>query len=350
MTGAPPAFTRPVVQAAPYSVPRAAAAIDLFLDGNEGPPPPASLLAELPPEALRSYPDARPLEADIARAWDLDPSQVVVTAGADDALDRLCRATLEPGHDLVLPRPGFAMLERYAAIAGGARVGVPWPDGPLPTAALRAAVTPTTSLLVVTSPNNPTGAVATAADLDALQLPGVIRVLDAAYAEFADEDVSRAALDRGWVVVRTLSKAWGLAGLRVGWAMGPAPIIDCLRSAGAPYAVAAPSLAIARLRLRWRDDVDAFVAQVRIERAAIEQRLRALGAACEPSQANFVFCRVPRPLALRDALGEQGIAIRAFPERPELGDAIRIACPGDGGKLSRLLAALDSAFAAGAGR
>jgi histidinol-phosphate aminotransferase len=334
-----------------YAVPGLPCPVDLRLDGNEGAWPPARLLAELVPEAsalLHAYPDAARLEAELAARFRLAPGQCLVTAGADEALDRACRAFTSPAGNAVLPEPTFSMLRRYLTLAGTDVRSVPWPPGPFPVDAVLAAIDRRTQLAFVVSPNNPTGATATAADLQrvARAAPHALVVLDAAYAEFAREDLTAAALALpNAVVIRTFSKAHGLAGCRVGYALGPAPVVAALRAAGSPYPVAAPSLALAAARLRDGAEVAAFAARVRAEVAALEALLADLGLPCPaPSEANFAFTRTPRAVALRDRLAGLGIAVRAFPGDPVLGDALRITCPGDEGAFARLRRALRTAL------
>lgn len=334
-----------------YRVPRAGAPTDLHLDGNEGATPPESLLGALQDfgiDVLRRYPDAAPLEAHLATRLGTSPAQVLVTAGGDDALDRACRVVLAPGRELLFPVPGFEMLARYARLVGGTVVEIPWTEHRYPTDAVLAALSPATAMIVVTSPNNPTGGVATAEDLRRLSAaaPEALLLVDLAYVEFADEDLSAAALALpNAVVVRTVSKARGLAGLRVGYVAGPTPIIDWMRAAGAPYAVSAPSLALAQKSLHAGDeDMQDFVARVRQERSFIASILAELGADPLPSEANFVLTRVRDPLWLRDALAGLGIAVRAFPGKAGLEQHVRVACPGDSAALLRLEAALRAAL------
>lgn len=334
----------------PYAVPAPAVPVDLDLRGNEGARPDPALLRVLSEGAalLRRYPDARPLEARLAAHHHVAPTQVLVTAGADEALDRICRSLLGPDRDVVFPAPGFEMTSRYVALSEGRLLRVPWPDADFPLDAMTAALTDATALVVVTSPNNPTGAVASAAALRALQAaaPQAVLLVDLAYVEYADEDLTETALSLpNAVVVRTFSKARGLAGLRVGYAVGPAPLIRWMRAAGGPYPVSAPSLAVAQAALDL--PVGAHVAQVRRERAQISGALRALGARVVPSQANFVFARVPDAHGFAAAVAHHGIGIRTFPDTPGLRDAIRIACPGDPAATTRLLAALSALPARG---
>ena len=338
-----------VVRGKPYSVPRAQAPTDLFLDGNEGAALPDGALDVLirDAERVRRYPKAGPLEAALAERAGIEAGQVIVSAGGDDLIDRCCRVVLRPGRALVLPVPGFAMTRRYGEIAGAEVVEIPWESGAFPVEACLAV--PDAGMIVVTSPNNPTGAVATAADVDRIcaARPDAMVLVDAAYAEFADEDLTEAALQ--WdnaLVIRTFSKAWGLAGLRVGYALGSLEVIGWLRAAGAPYPVSGPALALAEARLRdGVEDMRRFVARAREERAELERTLASLGASVTPSQGNFAFARLSDPLWLRDGMAGLGIAIRAFPGRPVLENAVRISVPGDAVQLDRLLRGLKACLA-----
>lgn len=338
----------PALAAPSYAVPAALAPCDLRLDGNEGRAPELALPAPSS-ELLRRYPRAAELEARLAVRHGVTPDRVLVTAGADDALLRLACAYLGPGRELVLPVPTFEMFERHAAARGATVREVEWPGGRFPVEAVIAARTPRTTLVAVVSPNNPTGAVVTADELErvARGVPGALVVVDQAYAEFAEEDLTGPALElSGTVVLRTLSKAWGLAGLRVGYALGPPEVLRCLRAAGNPYPVAGPSLAIAAAVLEQGEGAPrARARRIATEREQLASRLLARGWRPEAGQGNFVLARGGAPLWLRDALAGLGIAVRAFPGRARLEDAVRITCPGEEQDLTRLLAALDTALA-----
>lgn len=324
----------------PYAVPALGPPLDLDLRGNEGALPSADLLAGLDdPELLRRYPDARPLEAKLAERLGVAPEQVIVTAGGDEALDRVCRAVLSEGSEAVLPVPGFEMTSRYIRLSGGTTVEVSWPGAAFPLEEAMEAIGPATRLVVVTSPNNPTGAVIREAELRQLaeQAPAALVLVDLAYAEFADEDLTAAALELpNAVVVRSLSKAWGLAGLRIGYAVGPAELIGWLRAAGGPYPVSSLSLEVARRVLDQGSTAD-FSAYVRTEREALEAVLREGGARVVPSQANFVFARLERLDWFVAGMAGLGVGVRAFPGRAGLEDAVRIACPGDEARIGRLV-------------
>lgn len=334
---------------APYERPVLAPDIDLRLDGSEGPPQPELLAlarAAMESDGLRRYPDARALEASLAARHGVAPERVLVTAGADEALDRACRSFLRNGRSIVCPVPTFEMIERYADLAGSRRLEVPWPAGAFPTEAVLARVEKATGLITLVSPNNPTGACATRADLERLERGAgdAVLLLDAAYGEFADLDLTSAAIEGGRaLVVRTLSKAWGLAGLRVGYSVGPAPLVAAMRAAGGPYPVAGPAL---RIALAWLETGEAamrgLVARVRVERAVLRDRLERLGAEALPSQANFVLARFVDAGKVQAGLAAHGIAVRAFPGRPLLTGSLRITCPGASASFERLLSALNA--------
>jgi histidinol-phosphate aminotransferase len=337
----------------PYHVPRHPAPLDLLLDGIGGLTPPADLfrgLDDADPETLvRQYPSAAPLVADLAARLGLPPERVMATAGGDDALDRLCRAWLAPGRSIVLPVPTFEMIPRYATWAGAEIREVPWTDETWPLDAVLARVDATTTLIAVVSPNNPSGQVITPDQLRALSAaaPHALLLVDLAYVEFADDDLSPlvASLPNA-VGFRTLSKAFGLAGLRVGYAFGPAEVIAVLRAAGNPYTLSGPSLHLARRQLAQSGETSrAFIGRVRAQRDALTATLRSLGVPAQRSQANFVFARTPRALWIRDALAGLGIGVRAWPGHPTLSDAVRINVPGDDAIFARVEHALRAALA-----
>lgn len=327
----------------------------LKLDSNEGALPPVALLealASLDPEALRRYPDVSALEATLARRIGVSPDRAIVTAGADDAIDRVCRAYLGPGRTMLLPEPTFEMFDHFAKLSGGSLARVPWggPRGEFPLAAFLARLDEPPAVIAVVSPNNPTGATAAADDVRRLAqaAPTALVLLDHVYVEYADEDLTAAVIDLPNVVVlRTLSKAWGLAGCRIGYAIGSPAVIATLRAAGGPYPVAAPSVALALRQLSGGDAaLQDHVARVRDERIALGAALAALGLEPLPSQANFILvdCGVLAPF-LSAGLAALGVVVRSFPNRPGLGGALRITLPGNAAAFARLIAALETALA-----
>jgi HAD superfamily hydrolase (TIGR01548 family) len=174
-----------------------------------------------------------------------------------------------------------------------------------------------------------------------------VLLVDLAYVEFADEDPTDVVLSLpNAVAFRTLSKAYGLAGLRVGYALGPATVIGWMKAAGNPYTVSGPSVHVALRRMvEAEDEVATYVAKVRAQRDGLAALLATLGARPLRSQANFVFARDDRADWIRDGLAGLGIGVRTWPGHPELGDAVRINVPGDDAVLDRLTAGLKAVLA-----
>jgi len=325
----------------------------LRLNSNEGPRAPQALLAELAaldPELLRCYPDATAVETALAARVGVSPDRVVVTAGADEALDRIYRAYAGPDRPVLLPEPTFDMLERFAELAAAPLVRVPWLTDAFPLEEILAQLDNRIAIVVIVSPNNPTGGVAARDDVRriAAAAPRSLLLLDQAYIEYADEETDPAVFDLpNVVVVRTMSKAWGLAGCRVGYAVGSPNVIAVLRAAGAPYPVAGPSLALALSQLRRGGAVlRAHVTQVRAERAKLRELLCAAGIDARASQANFVFADFgARAGFVRDGLRARGILVRDFHGRAGLETGLRITLPGDPADFERLTRALETVLA-----
>ena len=282
---------------------------------------------------------------------------MVVTAGANEALDRVFRAYLAPGRRLVLPVPAFEMMYRFAAVAGGEILAVPWTDT-FPADEVIAALDEAVSLVVMISPNNPTGCTATAGDLErvaeaASQVDsgaafGAMVVLDHAYVEYSDQDLTSVAQHFDNVVtVRTFSKAWGLAGCRVGYAVASPEVATLLRNVGSPFPVAGLSLAAVRAQIRTGEAaLEEHVLAVRAGRDRLTDALNRLGVEASPSQGNFVFGEFgARCDFVLNGLNALGVRVRRFPHRPEIATSLRITVPDQAEPLNRLLAALEICLA-----
>ena len=318
--------------------------IDLSM--NEGAPPPPECLRVLDragPSILRKYADPAPLEEAYAAYLGTAPANVLATTGADDAIDRVMRAFLAPGREMVFPTPTFEMVPRCARMARGDLVPVEYEWGRLPHDEILAAVSDRTGLVAVLTPDNPTGRAFSTRSLLRLAeaLPsGVTLMADLAYAEFADEDPARALLEvPRAIIVRTLSKAWGLAGLRVGFAVGARERIDVLRRFGGPYALTGPSIAIALDRLRnGVDRMRGFVEYVREGRERLAAAIRAAGGVPEPSQTNFVLASFPDARWVLRGMAAQGVLVRHFDHLPEF---VRVTVPRDDAEFGRVARALE---------
>lgn len=327
--------------------------VDLFLDANEGRPFESALerMASMDGTSLARYPSFVELEASIARFWKVDAGRVVCTAGGDEAIARVCATRLAPGAKALVFEPAFAMFGAYARGRGAEVVALPWYDSdnfPLAEALETVRGCPSLGLVCLANPSNPTGAALGRTEAMSLaracEEAGVAFLFDAAYAEFADDDPTGVVSTvESAYVVRTFSKAYGLAGLRVGYVLAPTCCeADKLRAAGSPYPSSPLAAELASTSLEDRDGLAGSVQRVLTERADLFDVLTASGARAVPSQANFVFARVADAPGLVRALAERGIAIRGFEESPGLADAVRITCPGDERDYARLRDALQA--------
>ncbi|HIE21681.1 MAG TPA: histidinol-phosphate aminotransferase family protein, partial [Acidimicrobiia bacterium] len=261
----------------PYRPPSVDPQVDLDLSKNEGWPPPLPPLPEGLGTLSRRYPETGDLRRAVARRHGVKTDRVFLTAGGDDALFR-CLLSLRGGR-AVATAPSFQMIPIYANQTGVSLTQVPWWSGPFPTEEF-ITVGEGAEMAVIVSPNNPTGATIDGTDLRRIAGAFSRVVLDTAYAEFADEDLTPLALELdNVVVIRTLSKAFGLAGLRVGYLLGPAGEVSRISSYGSPYPISGPAASLATEVL---SDVGPgelpFVAAVRQERHDLEELLEELGA------------------------------------------------------------------------
>lgn len=324
-----------------YTVPQPDPTLRLKLDMNEGPRPPealADLVRRIAPAGVNTYPDQAALEAKIAARHGVDAGRVVAGAGLDDILSRLCQAYAAPGRRVIISRPTFAMIPHYLALSGCDVSEIDWWSGPYPLERTLDAITDDTSLVFVVTPNNPTGLTATEAELRALsrrlaEVGGMLAV-DLAYTEYADRDLTRTVLGLpNAAPLRTLSKAWGLAGLRVGYGLFPSAVAAELRKLGQPFPVTSASAAIASAWLdEGPDHVRRTADRVRHERDRLAALLRAAGAEPLAGQANFVLARFPagsHAETFAAALRARGIAIRRYTAPEELSACVRITCPAD---------------------
>ncbi len=332
-----------------YCSPKPRCPVELMLNLNEGPLPDPGFLRRvwknLPPGHINRYVGTEGLEKDIAVMHGVPAERVLVTSGGDDAIERVLRAVLAPGREMVLPLPTYEMVNIYAGLIGCRVRPVDWLEGPFPVKKVLSAVNRRTSLIVVISPSNPTGLTVSPRELRRLSAgaPGALIMVDLAYADFADGDLARAALSLpNAVIVTTLSKAYGLAGLRVGYAAGPSKVVGWLRKIGMPYPVSSASLALAAERLRDRDGgVKRYVSRIRSEREKLRAMLRGHGVKTLPSQGNFVLARFRDSQWVWEALAGLGVCVRPFPGQKGLEHYLRISLPGEEAAFRRLCRALD---------
>ncbi len=322
------------------------------LASNENPVGPSPKVLEALRGALSSlhfYPDgaAFALRSALAAHHDVSIDEICLGNGSNELIDLLCRTFPGPEDHALFGRPSFVCYW-----LGCTAAGVPFTEVPLrddvawDIDAILAAVEPRTKLLFLANPNNPTGAYVAAEALRRLLRelpPRVVCVVDEAYVEFADAEDYVSALElrdlrERLIVLRTFSKAYGLAGLRVGYAVGPAELIGYLHRMRAPFNVGGLGQLAARVALDDPDHVRAYVELNRRERARVTDELRRLGLSVAPSQANFVLVNVARPgQELYQALLRKGVIVRPMPS--PIGRHLRISI-GTEAMNDRMLAAM----------
>jgi histidinol-phosphate aminotransferase len=328
------------------------------LASNECPYPPFPAAIAAMAEAAAGgnlYPDPGcwALRDALSGRHGIAPELITVGNGVDSLIKLLCMAFLDPGDEMVMCWPSFISHRQGAAMQGATWTPVALgAGGAYDLQALAAAVTPATRLAVVVSPNNPTGGAVSAQDLEVFldALPHhVLPVLDEAYFEYlpkgAHDGIALLRDGRSLVVMRTFSKAYGLAGTRVGWMAGPPGLAEALAPVRNVFDVNAVAQAAAVASVRDAPtELPARIGEVVRERARVDAGLRSLGLAPLASEANFVFCEVGpgRARALDAALTRRGVIVRPTGAFGAPG-GLRITI-GTPGQNDRLLAAMAEAL------
>jgi len=273
--------------------------------------------------AMNRYPDpdATLLRRRIADRYETEPGRVAVGNGSCEILLAAAEALCEPGSEIVYAWPSFSMYPYLAALSGAREIRVPLAEGEVhDLEAIATEVTAATQLVIVCNPNNPTGTHLSAARIAdfCARVPGHVTIaLDEAYVEFQTEDDPDSTVDLladfpNLVVLRTFSKVYGLAGLRVGFALGSAKFRAAVDAVRQPFSVNALAQTAAAEAILHQDDVEQRVERTLVERVRVEGGLHDLGLATAATEANFSW------VDLGDAdekdvvagLAEQRIAVR----------------------------------------
>jgi histidinol-phosphate aminotransferase len=272
----------------------------LRLDFNENTlacsPKVREVLGRISAGDLTRYPEREPVEAVVAAHLGLLPSQVALTNGVDEAIHVLFEAFLEEGDEVLLPVPTYTMYEVYAS-ATDARVVTVQADDDLqfPFERLLAAITPRTKVIAIANPNSPSGSAATRQQIMELtrRAPHVIVLVDEAYFHFHGETVvDLVGKIPNLVVARTFSKAYGLAGLRLGLVAGSDETMRWVRRVLSPYSVNSLALACLPAALEDVSYLEWYVREVLAARAEFETALDSAGLRRWPSRANFVLVEI----------------------------------------------------------
>ncbi|MEJ3405706.1 histidinol-phosphate transaminase [Rathayibacter sp. YIM 133350] len=319
---------RPEIAALPpYRQGRAAAADGFKLSSNENPfdPLPGVVDAVAAASNFNRYPDATAVELRqrLGERFGLDVDEVHIGAGSVAILAQLILATSAPGTEVVYSWRSFEAYPGLVTVAGATSVQVPnRSDHGHDLAAMAAAVTEQTSMVIVCSPNNPTGSVVMADEFSAFMADvpeDVLVVLDEAYAEFVGDPRAVNGIPLlghypNLVVLRTFSKAYGLAGLRVGYALGPARILDAARSTAIPLSVTGQASAAAIASLAAEDELLERVRHIASRRDAVWKGLREQGWQVPKPFGNFLWLPTGAETdTVAERLFDAGLVVRAFP-------------------------------------
>jgi histidinol-phosphate aminotransferase len=296
------------------------------LASNESPYPPNPAVVEAVARAaagINRYPDpaAKALRRRLAERHEVDPAQIAVGNGSCEILLAAAEALCEPGAEIVYAWPSFSMYPHLPALTGAREIRVPLAEGDVHDLdAMAAEVTAATQLLIVCNPNNPTGTYIPVTEVGAFleRIPQhVITILDEAYIDFQVADDPDASIDLrsqfpNLVLLRTFSKNYGLAGLRVGYAIGPTRFRQAVDAVRQPFSVNALAQAAATEALAHSDDGAERVERTIVERVIVEEGVRERGLATPDSQANFSWIDLGDrdEQGVIDGLGERGVIVR----------------------------------------
>jgi len=343
---------RRAVQQMPEYHPPLANREALRLDFNENTfaPSPRVIerLRQATSEGLTKYPEREPVERIVAKHFGLQPDQVLLTNGVDEAIHLICAAFLEAEDEALIATPTFFMYDvsiqlmtpHLRHVQADASMEFPFER-------FLAAINEKTKLIIVASPNNPTGSTISREHLLAIAAaaPHAVLMVDEAYFHFHGESTMADVVDiPNLLVARTFSKAYGLANLRVGMIAGNAELLRYVRKVCSPYNV--NGIALDCLPAALEDDayVRWYSDQVRVGRERMMAGLRELGVEFFPSEANFILMKIgPKHAALIEAMREHGVLLRDRSADPGCDGYVRITI-GIEDHVTRGLAALKASL------
>lgn len=305
----------------------------LRLDFNENTHAPSprvqAVLRSISADTLTKYPEREHVEGIAAGYFGLEQKAVLLTNGVDEAIHLVCETYLEPEHQVVIVTPTFSMYALYAE-ATGAIVRMVQADSTLqfPYRRVRHAIGPETKLIMLASPNNPTGAaIETEFLLElAASAPRAALLVDEAYYHFHGESVLNVTASvANLLVARTFSKAYGLAGLRIGMLAGHPDTMRFIRKVSSPYNVNSIALECLPEALEDGEYIAWYAEQVRQSMALAERTLQRLHVPHWPSHANFILMKIgDKHAALVQAMRRRGVLVRDRSQDPGCDGCVRI--------------------------
>jgi histidinol-phosphate aminotransferase len=306
-------------------------------------------LASLTAVEVSRYPHRDHCEEIVARFLGVAPEQVVLTNGVDEGLHLVCETYLREEDEAILVVPTFGMYAIYIQATGAKVITVPMhEDFSFPIDEIVACITPRTRMIALANPNNPSGTVAESHELLRLveSAPNAAVLIDEAYFEFYGQSVLQGVSRHdNLFVARTFSKAYGLAGLRLGALIGSANQMEMVRRVSSPYNVNAAALAALPVALSDQEHVADYLRQAIEGRMRVQQFFADVGLHHWPSHANFVLVRIgPKYREFIQALQQRGILVRDRNSDPGCAGCVRITI-GTREQTDQLLAAMTSVLA-----
>jgi len=326
----------------------------LRLDFNENTlacsPKVREVLGRISAGSLTRYPERAPVEALVAAHLGLAADQIALTNGVDEAIHVLFEAFLEDGDELLLPVPTYTMYEVYSSATDARVVAVQAADDlKFPYERLLAAITPRTKIIAIANPNSPSGSPATRAQLldIASRAPHAILLVDEAYFHFHGETIIDLIGNvPNLIVARTFSKAYGLAGLRLGLLAGPVELMRWIKRVLSPYSVNSLALACIPPALEDEAYLDWYVTEVLAARTEFEAALDAAGVRRWPSRANFVLIEIgAQHKEFTRLMAAAGVLVRDRSSDPGCDGRVRITI-GTREQMRQASAALDETLTA----
>ena len=341
-----------VVRMAPYSPPTAGREGKLRLDFNENtvgcsPAVVQAITAALTTERLSIYPEYEATRAALSQFFGVSEPQFLLTNGTDEAIQVLVNTFVDDDQDVIVLQPSYAMYRFYAEVAGARVINLPYrpEDLAFPLEELLARVAPSTRAILIANPNNPTGTVIGIEAIEAIlrRAPHSAVLIDEAYYEFCGVTaLPLVASYQNLFISRTFSKAYGLAGLRIGCLFSQTENVRYLRKAQSPYSVNILAAIAARAAVHDGAYVENFVRQALAARALLCAGFEKRGIGYYKSHGNFVLFRAgERSILIRDALSGRGVLVRD--RSYEIPGCVRVTA-GTPKQVERFFAALDEAW------
>ncbi|MBC7608652.1 MAG: aminotransferase class I/II-fold pyridoxal phosphate-dependent enzyme [Polaromonas sp.] len=272
------------------------------LSSNEsalGPSPKATQAAGAALGSIERYPEDGPqrLATAIGAAFGLDPARIVCGHGSDELLQRLARAYLNPGDEVIHSVHGYLKFPNYAFSMSAVPVAAPDQDFRASVDGMLSCLSARTRMVLLANPDNPTGTCLGGAEIRRLHagLPGnVLLVLDSAYAEYVSDEAFELPVDlvneaQNVVMTRTFSKIFGMAGMRLGWLYGPSAVVDVLQRLSMTFPISAPAVAAGVAAVTDQHHMTYVRGYNRDQRAEFCSNLKAMGLHVFPSETNFVL-------------------------------------------------------------